>query len=193
MADTAHSDTLSPHHTPSGTVNSHGTRSPSPALSYTSATSSSIPSGTYSVTLRERTIHTPATTLGPATAYSSLSSKRSVTHEDYHVDNETSPKRAKTFHESDEVAIDSDMSIAPFERSCIRDLRRDSNINTLLQLYDEHGHIDSGSFESPEKAGRPQTKRSGSTLRNLLGVPESGEGHNATWEHDISWAERILG
>lgn len=84
------------------------------------------------------------------------------------------------------------MSIAPFERSCVRDLRRDSNINALFQLYDEHGHIDSVNFESPEKVGRPQTKRSGSTLRKLLGVDELTNGSNATLEGDISWAERIL-
>ncbi|KAK1219645.1 hypothetical protein PQX77_017596 [Marasmius sp. AFHP31] len=71
-------------------------------------------------------------------------------------------------------------------------LRRDPSVASLLDLYDEHGHLPAQAFsESPEKQGRAQTKRSGSTLRQLLGGSSKTD-LNAT-EGDISWAERYLG
>ncbi|KAF9269166.1 hypothetical protein L218DRAFT_1072802 [Marasmius fiardii PR-910] len=71
-------------------------------------------------------------------------------------------------------------------------LRRDPSVASLLDMYDEHGHLPPQAFsDSPEKQGRAQTKRSGSTLRQLLGDPSKTD-INAT-EGDISWAERYLG
>ncbi|KAG7094067.1 hypothetical protein E1B28_007687 [Marasmius oreades] len=70
-------------------------------------------------------------------------------------------------------------------------LRRDPSVASLLNMYDEHGHLPPQAFsDSPEKQGRAQTKRSGSTLRQLLGDPSKTD-VNAT-EGDISWAERYL-
>jgi hypothetical protein len=66
-------------------------------------------------------------------------------------------------------------------------------------MYDEHGRIPAKAFSnsppSPQKQGRAQTQRSGSTLRQLLGNPPSlisRTGNDAS-EGDISWAERFLG
>lgn len=67
-------------------------------------------------------------------------------------------------------------------------------------MYDEHGCLDSRVFSnSPQLNGRAQTKRSGSTLRQLMGSPPSrssghtkGLGMVEVAEGDISWAERVL-
>lgn len=67
-------------------------------------------------------------------------------------------------------------------------------------MYDDHGCLDSKIFSnSPELGGRAQTKRSGSTLRQLLGNPASqssrhtrGPSMAEAAEGDISWAERVL-
>jgi hypothetical protein len=62
-------------------------------------------------------------------------------------------------------------------------------------MYDEDGYIHADAFSnspsSPPKQERPQTHRSGSTLRQLLGNPKSRD--NDASEGDISWAERCLG
>ena len=78
-------------------------------------------------------------------------------------------------------------------------LRSDPSVASLLDMYDEHGHIPPQAFSNsppfPEKQGRPQVQRSGSTLRQLLGNPSSSNSRigNDTSEGDISWAERFLG
>ncbi|KAF9006067.1 hypothetical protein BDQ17DRAFT_1352666 [Cyathus striatus] len=63
-------------------------------------------------------------------------------------------------------------------------------------MYDEHGRLPSKAFSnSPPptpKEGRAQCKRSGSTLRQLLGAPDSLSSRDGN-EGDISWAERFLG
>jgi hypothetical protein len=64
-------------------------------------------------------------------------------------------------------------------------LRRDADVATLLGMYDDAGALDGHAFESPE-VGRVQRRRTGSTLRELLGDEDEGEG-------DLSWAERLLG
>ena len=84
------------------------------------------------------------------------------------------------------------LSEADADASQLIRLRRDPSVASLLDLYDEHGHLPAQAFsESPEKQGRAQTKRSGSTLRQLLGGSSKTD-LNAT-EGDISWAERYLG
>ncbi|KAF9071538.1 hypothetical protein BDP27DRAFT_1321915 [Rhodocollybia butyracea] len=80
------------------------------------------------------------------------------------------------------------------DSSHLQGLRRDPSVASLLDLYDEHGHLPSRAFSNtPPREGRAQTQRGGSTLRELLG--ESGSNHNASssLEGDISWAERFLG
>ncbi|KAK7056398.1 hypothetical protein VNI00_002952 [Paramarasmius palmivorus] len=74
-------------------------------------------------------------------------------------------------------------------------LRRDPSVASLLDLYDEHGNLPAKAFsDSPTKEGRAQTKRSGSTLRQLLGEPSSHhDPDSSNGEGDISWAERYLG
>ncbi|EMD39147.1 hypothetical protein CERSUDRAFT_72350 [Gelatoporia subvermispora B] len=88
----------------------------------------------------------------------------------------------------------------PRDQSRLLTLRRDPSVASLLNMYDEHGQLDSTVFSNtppspvPLNQGREPTKRSGSTLRQLLGNPEvdSERDNNAT-EGDISWAERFLG
>ncbi|KAF7308793.1 hypothetical protein MKEN_01078700 [Mycena kentingensis (nom. inval.)] len=71
-------------------------------------------------------------------------------------------------------------------------LRSDPSVASLLDLYDEHGRLPNKAFSnSPPREGRAQVKRSGSTLRQLLGNPSSGT--DSSILGDISWAEQFLG
>lgn len=74
-------------------------------------------------------------------------------------------------------------------------LRSDPSVASLIELYDEQGRLPPEAFSndscSPEKQGRPQKKRGGSTLRELLGGSDSKGDSNI--ESDISWAEKYLG
>ncbi|KAK2463580.1 hypothetical protein APHAL10511_004331 [Amanita phalloides] len=83
-------------------------------------------------------------------------------------------------------------------------LRSDPSVASLLELYDDNGRVPEDAFSnSPTKphspdvnVGRAQTRRSGSTLRQLLGAPSSKERSDSNSdlsEGDISWAERFLG
>ncbi|KAG2011756.1 hypothetical protein CC2G_011839 [Coprinopsis cinerea AmutBmut pab1-1] len=87
-------------------------------------------------------------------------------------------------------------------------LRSDPSVASLVSLYDEHGRLPEAAFSnsppsspkatSEEPIGRAQCKRSGSTLRQLLGAPAGtstarGSGEFSGDEGDISWAERFLG
>ncbi|CCL98603.1 uncharacterized protein FIBRA_00605 [Fibroporia radiculosa] len=92
-----------------------------------------------------------------------------------------------------------DILFTPRDESRLHALRRDPSVASLLNMYDDKGRLDANAFSNtpPTPApvldaeeGRAQVKRSGSTLRQLLGNPDS-QG-NAT-EGDISWAERFLG
>ncbi|PPQ63808.1 hypothetical protein CVT24_009803 [Panaeolus cyanescens] len=90
-------------------------------------------------------------------------------------------------------------SLAAKEDSRILRLRSDPSVVSLIELYDDHGKIaadafanDSTSSEVPINEGRAQCKRSGSTLRQLLGFPTPVAGQDNS-EGDISWAERVLG
>ncbi|TFK29726.1 hypothetical protein FA15DRAFT_288208 [Coprinopsis marcescibilis] len=86
-------------------------------------------------------------------------------------------------------------------------LRSDPSVISLVSLYDEHGRLPDAVFSNehpspekpaPEKTERAQCKRSGSTLRMLLGAPASSvnsrrtSGDISADEGDISWAERFL-
>lgn len=77
-------------------------------------------------------------------------------------------------------------------------LRSDPSVASLVELYDDHGRLPPETFSnsppSPEKQGRQQKMRSGSTLRELLGATDgSGSATDSAIESDISWAERFLG
>ena len=78
-------------------------------------------------------------------------------------------------------------------------LRQDPSVASLLDIYDNEGRLDRNAFSNTpsanekelSKVGRAQLKRGGSTLRQLLGNPESTSCTGST-EGDISWAEGFL-
>ncbi|KAK0217838.1 hypothetical protein IW262DRAFT_1463158 [Armillaria fumosa] len=90
----------------------------------------------------------------------------------------------------------------PPEDSQIHRLRSDPSVASLLELYDKNGCIPARAFadsppspqsqSSPPREGRAQCRRSGSTLRQLLGSPVPKGSDSETFEGDISWAERFL-
>ncbi|KDQ61376.1 hypothetical protein JAAARDRAFT_171553 [Jaapia argillacea MUCL 33604] len=94
-----------------------------------------------------------------------------------------------------------DVPVTPRDKNRLSALRRDPSVASLLNWYDEDGRVSSQAFSNtpPENhiedrdrgVGREQVKRTGSTLRQLLGEPSSNE-HDETFEGDISWAERFL-
>ncbi|KAI0794169.1 hypothetical protein C8Q74DRAFT_1193278 [Fomes fomentarius] len=93
-----------------------------------------------------------------------------------------------------------EVNFTPKDTSRLYKLRRDPSVASLLNLYDDRGCLDSAIFEnspptpapiSAFQEGREPNKRSGSTLRQLLGATETAFFNN-TAEGDISWAERFL-
>ena len=85
--------------------------------------------------------------------------------------------------------------MTPRDKSRLLLLHQDPSVASLLNHYDDEGHINSTLFSntpSPRKEGRVQRRRTGSTLRQLLGHPSSPELRDST-EGDISWAEKFLG
>ena len=92
--------------------------------------------------------------------------------------------------------------ITPRDKSRLLRLRQDPSVASLLNMYDDNGRIISTAFSNTppsstsaaeEVSGRQPVKRSGSTLRQLLGEPTSGGSSESALEGDISWAERYLG
>ena len=86
----------------------------------------------------------------------------------------------------------------PKDQNRLGALRRDPSVASLLDMYDSKGRLDISAFSNTPPAtekdsvkGRAQLKRGGSTLRQLLGNPESGNPDGST-EGDISWAEGFL-
>ncbi|KZT27917.1 hypothetical protein NEOLEDRAFT_1176493 [Neolentinus lepideus HHB14362 ss-1] len=87
--------------------------------------------------------------------------------------------------------------VTPRDQDRLLRLRQDPSVASLLNMYDEEGRIGSHAFSNtpPEvreylAQGRDQVRRTGSTLRQLLGSPANANGES---EGDISWAERFLG
>ncbi|KAG5647476.1 hypothetical protein DXG03_009411 [Asterophora parasitica] len=82
------------------------------------------------------------------------------------------------------------------ESTHLLELRAHPSVVSLLDMYDDQGCLPAQAFSnsppSPEKTERAQTRRNGSTLRQLLGQPLNSGNGNAG-EGDISWAERFLG
>lgn len=87
----------------------------------------------------------------------------------------------------------------PRDQGRLLRLRQDPSVASLLNMYDDKGCISATAFSNTppnaapleELPGRQQVKRSGSTLRQLLGEPDVEDAGAA--EGDISWAERYLG
>ena len=148
---------------------------PHPKLSPTTVTSVSARS-TYSVTIRSRTVHS-------RTEFPNAYPPMDVTF---------TPKRSFT----DSVRPRSkSVPITPRDKNRLRLLSQDPSVASLLNHYDDEGHLNSALFSNspcPEKDGRVQRRRTGSTLRQLLGHPSSTELRNSS-EGDISWAEKFLG
>ncbi|KAG7444896.1 uncharacterized protein BT62DRAFT_987534 [Guyanagaster necrorhizus] len=129
--------------------------------------------GTYSVTVYPRERH-----IGSSGYKSSTSAEEHVT-----------PRVGRSNHST------------PLEDSQICRLRSDPSVASLLELYDKDGCIPSRAFadsppspESPSspRESRAQCRRSGSTLRQLLGSPLPRSSDSEAFEGDISWAERFL-
>nr|VWP02275.1 GLTP domain-containing protein [Ganoderma boninense] len=92
------------------------------------------------------------------------------------------------------------VNFTPKDTSRLYKLRRDPSVASLLDLYDDHGCLDSHVFAndppspdptSPAIEGRAPRPRTGSTFRQLLGAEATFAVNNAT-EGDLSWAERFL-
>jgi hypothetical protein len=86
--------------------------------------------------------------------------------------------------------------VTPKDQNCLLMLRRDPSVASLLDIYDNKGRLDGNAFSntpsaSEKEVGRAQLKRGGSTLRQLLGNPES-RSCTGSAEGDISWAEGFL-
>ncbi|KAG9313012.1 hypothetical protein JVU11DRAFT_6451 [Chiua virens] len=146
-----------------------------PKSSSTTIASVSVRS-TYSVTIRSRTVH--SRTEFP-NAYPpmdvSCTPKRSLT--------DPGRRRSKS------------VPITPRDKNRLLLLRQDPSVASLLNHYDDGGHLNSALFSntpSPQKDGRVQRRRAGSTLRQLLGHPSSSDSRSGT-EGDISWAEKLIG
>jgi len=146
----------------------------SPTVS-TSSLASVSQRGTYTVKVLPRTIHS-------RTEFPNANPDESLTPK---------PQYGFLRHRSKSVPI------TPRDKTRLQGLRQDPSIASLLQMYDDHGCLDSKVFSnsptSPEKEGRSQLRRGGSTLRQLLGGPSSLHVRDASAaESDISWAERCL-
>jgi len=145
---------------------------PPPKSSSTTLASVSARS-TYSVTIHGRTVH--SRTEFP-NAYPPM-------------DVSFTPKQSLARRRSKSVPI------TPRDKNRLLALRQDPSVASLLNHYDDKGHLNSTLFSntpSPSKEG-VQRRRTGSTLRQLLGHPSAPELSNDSVEGDISWAERFLG
>lgn len=155
---------------------------PTSSVSPVPSASSMQRRGTYNVTVHER--KTEACTQFPN------ANPRAPDDSDPLAD---SPLRAKPTRRYEPVT--------PRDQSRLTRLKQDPSVASLLNMYDADGRILSTAFSNTPRpraptddydvGGRAQTKRSGSTLRQLLG--ESEKDDTEAEEGDISWAERVLG
>jgi hypothetical protein len=144
------------------------------------ASTSCLPSvsqrGTYTVKIHPRTVHS-------RTEFPNANPDESITPKRFHHD---SPRRRSK-----------SVPITPRDKSRLCGLRQDPSVVSLLNLYDEHGCLNSTAFSnsppSPYHEKRAQIRRGGSTLRQLLGDSSAPQVKNyGALEGDISWAERHL-
>ncbi|KAA1469018.1 hypothetical protein DENSPDRAFT_834539 [Dentipellis sp. KUC8613] len=157
----------------------HPINSLSPTPTGTSSDSASVQTrGTYTVKVHGRKVHA-RTEFPNANPRIETPTKRSDDD-----DSDSSSSRQKL------------SAITPRDKTRLHRLRQDPSVASLLDMYDSHGRLDEKAFSNSFTAssegqpeGKPQVKRSGSTLRQLLGSPI----RDSTTEGDISWAERFLG
>lgn len=150
-------------------------------------------SGTYTVTVHGRTIHS-RTEFPNANPPLNDGPKEKAPHVDLQYYDE-SPTKPKSHPNPKSVPF------TPRDQGRLLRLRQDPSVASLLNMYDDKGRIQSNAFSNTpptpapvyEVEGREQKKRTGSTLRQLLGEPETGHMADCTaMEGDISWAEREL-
>lgn len=150
-----------------------------PPLAVSSATVSTVSQrSTYSVTVHGKVVH--SRTEFP-NAYPPMDKivtpKRSLT--------DSARRRAKS------------VPMTPRDHNRLLTLRQDPSVASLLNHYDDKGCLDSGIFSnttpSPLMEGRVQRRRTGSTLRQLLGHPSSPDLRDSSTDGDISWADKFLG
>ncbi|KAK7686266.1 hypothetical protein QCA50_010486 [Cerrena zonata] len=164
-----------------------------PATTPARSASSLQRQGTYTVTVHERTVHsrTEFPNANPPLRHSNEVPPELPHREIAYFDE--SPTRARFDPKT--------VPFTPHDQSRVLRLRQDPSVASLLNMFDDKGRINSNAFsntprtEAPiEEIGKQQVKRSGSTLRQLLGAPESGNAYDETaMMGDISWAERFLG
>lgn len=164
-----------------------------PATTPARSASSLQRQGTYTVTVHGRTVHsrTEFPHANPPLRPNGEAHPEAPHREMAYFDE--SPTRARFDPKS--------VPFTPHDQSRVLRLRQDPSVVSLLNMFDDKGRINSNAFsntprtEAPtEEIGRQQVKRSGSTLRQLLGAPEPGHAYDETaMMGDISWAERFLG
>lgn len=137
---------------------------------------------TYTVTIRDRKVE--ACTEFP-NANPSLDTPAPPSR---HSDDRSGHSQTSTLH-----------PVTPKDQNRLRMLKQDPSVASLLDMYDNKGRLDISVFSNTPSAveketskdDRVQLKRGGSTLRQLLGNPESTNFSGST-EGDISWAEGVL-
>ncbi|TBU37514.1 hypothetical protein BD309DRAFT_611109 [Dichomitus squalens] len=171
---------------------------PSPSLVTVATTPGLSRSGTYLVKVHGRTTHsrTEFPRANPPASPTKAHKKQ--------VSSTSEPAEHDTSDDEDYVDPEQQprlkaVNFTPKDTSRLYKLRRDPSVASLLDLYDDHGCLDSNAFANspPSPApihdvseGREPRPRTGSTLRQLLGEPAFAV--NNTTEGDISWAERFL-
>ncbi|KAI0923737.1 hypothetical protein AcV5_009206 [Taiwanofungus camphoratus] len=145
-------------------------------------------SGTYVVKVHERTLHsrTEFPNANPPLLPHDEPRTPEQEQQDRHGSNASRPPLKEVL-------------FTPRDEGRLLALRRDPSVASLLNMYDEQGRLDSNAFSNtpptpaPIHEGHEQRKRTGSTLRQLLGNPDvENSRHGNTTEGDISWAERFL-
>lgn len=161
----------------------------SPAQSLQTLASSLKRSNTFTVQVHGRTLHS-------CTEFPNANPRLDDSKEPHtpqHIDGHNNPSKDDPT-QLPKIPAMKTVTYTPRDENRLRALRRDPSVLSLLNMYDNHGRLDEHAFSNsppnsaPIQEGREQTKRGGSTLRQLLGQSDKGE---AT-EGDISWADRVL-
>ncbi|KZT10144.1 uncharacterized protein LAESUDRAFT_611800, partial [Laetiporus sulphureus 93-53] len=131
-------------------------------------------SNTYSVRVHERTLHSRTEFPNANPRFSPHGSSPPATPSSSRFDSQRS--RMRQFPET------------PVDQGRLHALRRDPSVASLLSLYDHEGRLDAKAFSNTPPSNydnRGSVRRSGSTLRQLLGDPVQSQ-------EDITWAEQFL-
>ena len=172
---------------------------PTPSLVTVATTPGLSRSGTYLVKVHSRTTHsrTEFPRANPPSSPTRPRRKQAPTPEP----EQHSPSDDDDDDEPEQQPRLKAVNFTPKDTSRLYKLRRDPSVASLLDLYDDHGCLDSNLFAndppspvptSPATEGRASRPRTGSTFRQLLGAPEATFAVNNTAEGDLSWAERFL-